>query len=88
MLFKDFVKAHRPKLDLEQVATGEHWLARRGLTLGLVDQLGTSDEYLVGRAAESNVYQVTFERARSLRERLGSIVGSALSRSLSSLLAR
>ncbi len=88
LLFKDFVKAHRPKLDLEQVATGEHWLARRGLTLGLVDQLGTSDEYLVGRAAESNVYQVTFERARSLRERLGSIVGSALSRSLSSLLAR
>ena len=47
-LFKQFVKAHRPKLDLDQVATGEHWLARRGLELGLVDQLRTSDEYLKG----------------------------------------
>jgi len=87
-LFKEFVKANRPKLDVEQVATGEHWLARRGLELGLVDQLGTSDEYLVGRAMESNVYQVTFERARSLRERLGSVAASVLHRSLSSMLSQ
>jgi|GEM_PF-10475 len=84
-LFKEFVKAHRPKLDLERVATGEHWLARRGLELGLVDQLRTSDDYLVGRAGEANLYQVSFERARSLRERLGSLAARALDRSLSSL---
>src|SRR6266436_7226979 len=88
LLFKEFVKAQRPKLDLERVATDEHWLARRGLELGLVDQLGTSDEYLVSRAAESNVYQVTFERARSLRERLGAMATSALHRSLASLLSQ
>jgi serine protease SohB len=39
VLFKEFVKANRPKLDLDQVATGEHWLARRGMDLGLVDEL-------------------------------------------------
>jgi len=88
LLFKEFVKAHRPKLDIEQVATGEHWLARRGLELGLVDQLGTSDEYLVARALESNLYQVAFERARSLRERLGSMATNAIDRSLSSLLSQ
>ena len=76
-LFKEFVKANRPKLDLEQVATGEHWLARRGMDLGLVDRLRTSDEYLVDRAAEANLYQVTFERMRTLRERLGGAVASA-----------
>ena len=81
-LFKEFVKANRPKLDLEQVATGEHWLARRGMELGLVDRLRTSDEYLVDRAAEANLYQVTFERMRTLRERLGGAVASA-ARSLS-----
>src|SRR2546427_9551698 len=79
-LFKQFVKAHRPKLDLDQVATGEHWLARRGLELGLVDQLRTSDEYLIDRAGEANLYQVTFERPRSLRERLGRGAGGALGR--------
>ena len=85
-LFKEFVKAQRPKLDLDKVSTGEHWLARRGLDLGLVDQLRTSDEYLVGRAAEANVFRVTFERPRSLRERLGRAVAHAIDRSLSSLL--
>jgi serine protease SohB len=82
VLFKEFVKAQRPNLDLEKVATGEHWLARRGLDLGLVDQLHTSDEYLVGRAAEANLYRVRFERPGTLRERLGRAVAHALDRSI------
>jgi serine protease SohB len=87
LLFKEFVKAHRPNLDLEQVATGEHWLARRGLELGLVDQLRTSDEYLVDRAREANLYQVSFERVRSLRERLGRAAANAIAGSLSGVLS-
>jgi serine protease SohB len=82
LLFKEFVRAHRPKLDLDQVATGEHWLARRGIELGLVDQLRTSDEYLVTRAAEANLYQVSFDRPRTLRERVGGLLEGALDRSL------
>lgn len=88
LLFKEFVKAQRPNLDLEKVATGEHWLARRGLDLGLVDQLGTSDEYLVSRAAEANLYRVRFERPSSLRERLGRSVAQAIERSLPLSLTR
>jgi len=77
-LFKEFVKEHRPKLDLDRVATGEHWLARRGLELGLVDQLRTSDEYLMTRAAEANLYQVRFEHPRTLRDRIGGFVQGVL----------
>jgi serine protease SohB len=88
LLFKEFVKAQRPKLDLDKVSTGEHWLARRGLDLQLVDELRTSDEYLAGRAAEANLYAVAFERPRSLRERLGRAVAQTIDRSVSSLLTR
>src|SRR3954463_9049182 len=73
-LFKEFVKSQRPGLDLDRVSTGEHWLARRGVDLGLVGLLRTSDEYLVGRAADANLYRVRFERVPSLRERLGRTV--------------
>jgi serine protease SohB len=86
LLFKEFVKAQRPNLDLDKVATGEHWLARRGLDLGLVDQLRTSDEYLVGRAAEANLYRVSFDRPRSLRERLGLALAQGMDRSFPGLL--
>jgi serine protease SohB len=88
LLFKEFVKVHRPKLDLDRVSTGEHWLARRGLDLGLVDELRTSDEFLVARAAVANVYQVSLERARTLRERLGAAAAKSIDRLLVVLLTR
>jgi serine protease SohB len=84
-LFKEFVKSKRPALDLDRVSTGEHWLARRALDLGLVDALQTSDEYLVTRAGEANVYRVAFERPPSLRERLARTAAQlALGRALES----
>ncbi|MBR9882995.1 MAG: protease SohB [Oceanospirillales bacterium] len=45
-LFKEFVSEYRPELDLEKVATGEVWFGRRALEVGLIDGLGTSDDYL------------------------------------------
>ncbi|MCW8832124.1 MAG: protease SohB, partial [Colwellia sp.] len=33
VLFKDFVSEHRPSLDLEKVATGEHWFGTKALEL-------------------------------------------------------
>jgi serine protease SohB len=86
-LFKDFVKSQRPQLDLDRVSTGEHWLARRALDLGLVDALQTSDEYLVARAAEANVYRVAFERPPTLRERLARTATRAVEWALASSLA-
>ncbi|MDT8448266.1 MAG: protease SohB [bacterium] len=50
-LFKDWVLQGRPQIKLEQVATGEWWHAGAALELGLVDELGTSDEYLRRQAA-------------------------------------
>ena len=58
------------------------------MDLGLVDQLRTSDEYLLARAAEANLYRVCFERPRSLPERLGRSVAQALDRSFVAALTR
>ena len=46
-IFKHFVVEQRPGLDVEKVATGEHWLGRRAKDLGLCDELMTSDDYLL-----------------------------------------
>ena len=43
-LFKSSVNEYRPQLDLERVATGEHWYGSKALELGLIDQIKTSDE--------------------------------------------
>ncbi len=87
-LFKDFVKSQRPALDLAKVATGEYWLARRGAELGLVDQLCTSDDYLLARAAEANLFQVHFRPEERWRQRLGRAAASVVERTVLALLSR
>lgn len=81
-LFKEFVARHRPALDLDQVGTGEYWLGTRAQTLGLVDRLATSDEFLTARAAEWDVLLVEMARPRSWLERLLAPLHTALGRLL------
>lgn len=44
--FKEHVKRFRPNVDIEKLATGEHWLAEDALKLGLVDEICCSDDYI------------------------------------------
>ena len=46
-LFKNLILEYRPQLDIEKVATGEHWLAKQAIELNLADELTTSDDYLL-----------------------------------------
>lgn len=69
-LFKSFVSDNRPQVAIAQVATGEHWYGTRALAMKLVDLLKTSDDYLLERARECEVYELHYKTHRSLRERL------------------
>jgi serine protease SohB len=47
--FKELVSKFRPQVDIDAIATGEFWLGRDALELGLVDEIGTSDDYIRSR---------------------------------------
>lgn len=70
-LFKHFVEKYRPKLNVEKVATGEHWYGKDALDLNLVDQLKTSDEYLLGLLQQHDVYVIETRKKPTLGEKLG-----------------
>lgn len=70
-LFKHFVEKYRPQLNVEKVATGEHWYGQDALDLNLVDQLKTSDEYLLGLLSQHDVYIIQTRRKPTLGEKLG-----------------
>lgn len=59
-LFKDFVSDNRPQVDIEKVATGEAWFGKRALERDLVDELKTSDEYIVDSCADRDVFLVKY----------------------------
>lgn len=69
--FKRFVGDRRSKMDINQVATGEVWLGRRAQEVGLVDEVMTSDEYLVSKMTSAKVYEVSYVVKKSLQEKVG-----------------
>jgi serine protease SohB len=79
-LFKAEVAAARPQVDLERVSTGEHWYGTQALALKLVDELRTSDDYLLDASGERDLYHVAYKRRRPLAERVLGGVESLLHR--------
>ncbi|MHC9058413.1 protease SohB [Pantoea sp. y20] len=68
-LFKDFVQQMRPSLDLNKVATGEHWYGRQALDLGLIDEIGTSDALIIQHMDRFTVLGVHYARKRKMMDR-------------------
>ncbi len=77
-LFKDFVRTSRPDMDIDKLATGETWLGSRARELGLVDETGTSDEYIVAACDNAEVYEVAYEKKKKITDKLGSVLEGAL----------
>lgn len=77
LLFKDFVHQMRPVLDINKVATGEHWYGRQALELGLIDDISTSDELIISQMDVFNVLGVHYARRRKVIDRLTHSAASA-----------
>jgi serine protease SohB len=79
-LFKNFVTEHRPELDINRVATGEVWHGIRALELNLVDELKTSDDYLMEQSQTSDVFEISYIAKKHFGWRLHSAMEQALER--------
>ena len=84
-LFKHFVNTYRPKLELDKVATGEHWYGEDALHLGLVDELKTSDAYLLEHMDNHQAYAIRSRQKPTLAEKLGFAGGVETATRLGSL---
>ena len=87
-LFKSAVSKYRPDLDLDKVATGEHWFGRDALALNLCDAIGTSDDWLMNERKDADLLHVHYRRHESLSKRIGHAVSDAPARALERVLRR
>ncbi|MBF7072698.1 protease SohB [Glaciecola sp. MH2013] len=71
LMFKEFVKQHRPQLDIDKVATGEYWYGQRAKELALVDELLTSDDYLMQANDSQKLYKISYATKKTLAQKLG-----------------
>ena len=69
VIFKDFVKEQRPQVDTKIVATGEVWQGEKAIEVGLIDALGTSDDYLVGLSKKLKLFEIEYVEKKNLAEK-------------------
>ncbi len=82
LLFKSFVGKFRPQMDLTKVATGEYWFGQDALKMGLVDEILTSDDYIMKKINDNKLIKLSFEKKPSLSEKISGFVSEAVSSSV------
>ncbi|MCO7225414.1 protease SohB [Pleionea sp. CnH1-48] len=87
-LFKQFIIDNRSQLDVEKVATGEHWYGSQAIDLDLIDEIKTSDDFLVEWSANFDAFEVEFEIKKSISERLAFSIKAGVESAITSLLQK
>lgn len=86
--FKNFISRFRPGTDISQVATGEVWSGQAAMKMNLVDEILTSDEYIMNSCEQADVYRVEYEIKKSLSEKFGFAAEATLDRIVGKWLQR
>lgn len=81
-LFKRFVHEQRPSLDIDSVATGEHWFGSQAKEKGLIDAIGTSDDLLIAELDNHEVIAVRYSRRKHLMDRFTGSAAESVDRLL------
>lgn len=77
-LFKQFVHQMRPSLDIDSVATGEHWFGTQALEKGLVDAVGTSDDLIIDQMENHQVIGVRYVQRKKVMDRFTQSAASSV----------
>ena len=85
-LFKQFVSQHRPNLDIEKIATGEHWYGLQAIERDLIDKIQTSDDYLMSQLHKRHVVQIKYSKHKKMTEKFTHATSLALENSLLKLM--
>ncbi|MES2605392.1 MAG: protease SohB [Pseudomonadota bacterium] len=87
-LFKNFIHEYRPALDVAQVATGEVWSGTQALGKGLIDSLDTSDEWIVAKCKDADLYEISWEHKRRFADKISSLLEGSLRNAVSKTLTQ
>lgn len=88
VLFKQFVAEHRPQLNIDEVATGEVWYGRQAIANHLIDEIQTSDEFLLARREDNDLFLVQYVEKKPWQERLGLAAEVGIERAVQRLLQK
>src|SRR5699024_3790734 len=88
-LFKTFVARYRSELDIDAVATGEHWHGTQALERKLIDDIATSDDLLLKAAKTPRpIFEVHYKSHTGVMSRVAERASASLRDALHTALSR
>ncbi len=70
-LFRYHIAKYRPQLDVDMIATGETWHAIDALKIKLIDEINTSDTFIMDKMQKHEVFMMEYKFPKTAREKLG-----------------
>lgn len=70
VLFKQHIETHRSHVDINKVATGEHWYGTQALPLNLIDKIQTSDDFILESKETFDIFSLEFRPKQTLGQKL------------------
>ena len=87
-LFKRYITEHRPVVMIDQVATGEHWLGTDALKNHLIDEIQTSDDFIMSKLKDRDIFEISYEEKQKLSDKLTGNIFQSLEKLVLRLLAK
>ncbi len=82
ILFKNFIKNERKNVDIEKVATGEYWYGKNALDLNLIDEIMSSDEYILLAKERFDIIHIKYKPTETLSDKLTKLSSRISNRAL------
>ena len=81
-VFKDFVSENRSQIDTKKVATGEVWQGNKAQELGLIDDIGTSNDYLIQLSEKYDLYEIDYVINQTIGDKFSFAAQTVIERSV------
>lgn len=84
VLFKNFITSQRKNIDIEKVATGEYWYGENALSLNLIDEVMTSDEYILVMREKFEITHIKYKPIKTFSDKISKISSSFANKAIGS----
>ena len=84
VLFKNFITSQRKNIDIEKVATGEYWYGENALSLNLIDEVKTSDEYILVMREKFEITHIKYKPIKTFSDKISKISSSFANKAIGS----
>ncbi len=74
ILFKDYIKKNRQNINIDEISSGEYWYGKQALDNRLIDEIKTSDEYIMEKMIDHNIFVISQNKKNKQESKIKNLI--------------